>query len=64
MTGGLLSLIITLVIVGLIFAILFWAVGAIGLPAPFDKVVTALIVLAAVVYLIGILTGQVPHIRI
>lgn len=62
--SGLLSLIITLVIVGLIFYLFFWAVGAIGLPEPFSKIITALIVLAAVVYLIGVLTGQVPTIRL
>ncbi len=62
--GSLLSLIVTLVIVGLIFYLCFWAVGAIGLPEPFNKIIIALIVLAAVVYLIGILTGQVPAIKL
>ena len=62
--SGLISLIITLVIVGLIFYLLFWAIGAIGLPEPFSKIATALIVLVAVIYLIGLLTGSVPSLRI
>ncbi len=61
---GLISLLVTLVIVGLIFYLLFWAIGAIGLPEPFNKVATALIVLVAVIYLIGMLTGQVPTLKI
>ena len=62
--SGLISLLVTLVIVGLIFYLLFWAIGAIGLPEPFSKVATALIVLVAVIYLIGVLMGQVPSIRL
>jgi hypothetical protein len=61
---GILGLVVTIVIVGLIFYLCFWAIGAIGLPEPFAKIVTALIVLAAVVYLIGVLTGQVPMIKL
>jgi len=62
--SGLISILITLVIVGLIFYLCFWAIGAIGLPEPFSKIITALIVLCAVVYLIGVLTGQVPTIKL
>lgn len=57
---GLLSLLVTLVIVGLIFWLIWWFVGQVGLPEPFAKVATVLIALAAVIYLIGLLTGQVP----
>lgn len=62
--GGLISILVTLVIVGLIFYLCFWAIGVIGLPEPFGKVATALIVLIAVIYLIGVLTGQVPTIKL
>ena len=61
---GLLSLLVTLVIVGLIFYVLYWFVGQIGLPEPFGKVALAIIALAAVVYLIGLLTGQAPLMRL
>ncbi len=63
-TGGLLSLLVTLVIVGLIFWLLWWFLGTIGLPEPFGKVATVILALAAVIFLIGILTGQVPHMKI
>ena len=49
------SILITLVVVGLICWLLLWAVGYIGLPEPFAKVATVIIVLFAVIYLITIL---------
>ena len=64
MTGaGLMSLVVTLVIVGLIFWLIWWFIGYVGLPEPFNKVVTVLVALAALVYLIGILTGTVPTLK-
>ncbi len=62
-TGGLLSLLVTLVIVGLIFWLLWYFLGVVGLPEPFAKVATVILALAAVIYLIGILTGQVPTMK-
>lgn len=62
--SGLLSILITLVIVGLIFWLLFWFIGVVGLPEPFNKVATVVIALCALIYLIGILTGQVPTLRL
>ena len=63
-TGGLLSLLVTIVIVGLIFFLLYWFLGQVGLPEPFNKVALVILALAVVIFLIGILTGQVPHIRL
>ncbi len=62
--AGLLSLLVTLVIVGVIFWLLYWFIGQVGLPEPFNKVAMVLIALAAVVYLIGILTGAAPTIKL
>lgn len=62
--AGLLSLLVTLVIVGLIFWLLYWFLGQVGLPEPFNKVALVILALAVVVYLIGLLTGQVPHIKL
>lgn len=62
--AGLLSLLVTLVIVGLIFWLCFWFIGVIGLPEPFNKVATVIIALAALLYLIGVLTGSVPMLKI
>ncbi len=55
----LIGMLITLVIWGLIFWLLWWAIGAVGLPEPFNKVATVILVLAAVIVVIGILTGSV-----
>lgn len=54
----LLSLLITIIVVGLICYLLWWLVGYIGLPEPFTKVAQVLIALVAVVFLIGMLTGN------
>jgi len=64
MTGGLLSLLVTVIVLGLIFYLLFWLLGQIGLPEPFGKVAMVLLCLVAVIYLIGILTGQAPTMRL
>ena len=60
---GLLGLVVTIIIVGLIFWLIWWFLGTVGLPEPFNKVASVLIALAAIVFLIGILTGQVPLIK-
>ncbi len=60
---SLLSLIGTIVIVGVIFWLIWWFLGQVGLPEPFNKVATVLLALAAILFLIGILTGQVPMIK-
>lgn len=51
--NSLLSLLITVIAVGLICWLLWWLVTYIGLPAPFDKVARVLIALVAVVFLIN-----------
>ena len=56
-TGGLLSLLVTLVIVGLIFWLLWWFLGTIGLPEPFAKIANVLIAVVAVVFLIDLVLG-------
>lgn len=62
--SGILSLIVTIVIVGLIFWLVWWFLAQVGLPEPFNKVATVLLALAAIVFLIGILTGSVPMIKL
>jgi uncharacterized membrane protein YwzB len=61
---SLFSLLITIVIVGLIFAVLWWGLREISLPEPFAKVAHVILVLAVVIFLVGILTGQVPMIKL
>ena len=60
---GLLSLLVTIVIVGLIFWLIWWFLGQVGLPEPFGKVASVILALAAIIFLIGILTGGVPMIK-
>ncbi len=62
--GSLLSLLVTVIIAGLIFYLFFWLIGIIGLPEPFSKVAIVMIALCAVIFLIGLLTGQVPMLKI
>ncbi len=53
--GGLISLLVTLVILGLIFYAIWWFLGYIGLPAPFDKVARVIVALVALIVVIDIL---------
>lgn len=55
--SGLVPLLIELVIVGLVVYLLWWLIGYIGLPAPFDKVARVIVAVIAVVYLINMLLG-------
>ncbi len=60
-SAGLLSLLITLVIAGLIFYLIWWFLGYIGLPAPFDKVARVIVGLAALIFLLDLLLGMSGH---
>ncbi len=55
--AALLSALVYLVICGLILYVLWWALGKIGLPEPFNKIATVLLVLVTVVILINFLLG-------
>ena len=57
----LIHLLIVLVIGGLIFWLLWWFIGFIGLPAPFNKVAQVVIALFAVLFLIHILLSLTGH---
>lgn len=56
---SIIAILISLIIWGIIFWILWWALGAVALPEPFAKIGTVILVLASVVVLIGLLTGGV-----
>jgi hypothetical protein len=43
------------VVAGLILWLLWWFIGYVGLPEPFNKVARVIIALVAVVFLIGLL---------
>jgi hypothetical protein len=54
---GLINVLVWLIVVGLIFWLLWWFIGYIGLPQPFDKVARVLIGLVAFLILIYLLLG-------
>ena len=56
---GIISLLLSLVIWGIIFWVLWWGLGKIGLAEPFNKVAVVILVIASIVVLIGLLTGQI-----
>lgn len=51
--------VINLVVFGIIFYILWWAVGYMAIPDPFNKVIRAVLVLGAVIVVINALLSLV-----
>ncbi len=65
--GGLIGLLITVIVIGLVCYLLWWLIGYIGLPAPFDKVARVIVALIAVIVLLDIVFGLglgTPSIRL
>lgn len=60
MVGTLISLVIYLIIIGLIFYVLWWALSQMPLPEPFGTVARVLLVLVAVLIVVYLLLGLVP----
>lgn len=54
---GLIGLLVWLVIMGLIFWLLWWFIGYVGLPEPFNKVARVIVGLVAFIILIYLLLG-------
>jgi hypothetical protein len=59
--SGLLSILITLVVAGLVCYLLWWLIGYIGLPEPFNKVARVIIAVVAVIFLINLIMGFGGH---
>ncbi len=59
--AALVSLLIQLVIFGLIMWVLWWGLAKIGLPEPFAKIATVVLVIITVLFLINILLGLGGH---
>lgn len=55
------SVIVTLIIVGLVFFILDWAVTKIGIGEPFNRVIRVILILAAALFVINALLTLVGH---
>jgi len=56
---SLVGLLITILILGLIFAVIWWGINTIALPAPFKTVAVGIFVIIVVIVLVGLLTGNV-----
>jgi hypothetical protein len=52
---AMLSLLFALITIGLIVYVLLWAIGAIGLPEPFNKIARVVVILFAAWWLITLL---------
>lgn len=48
-----------LVVVGLVFWLLWWLIGFVGLPEPFKKIATVVLAIVAVLFLVNFLFGLV-----
>ena len=53
--SGAVSIVITLIIAGVIFGLLWWLIGYCGLPEPFNKVARVILAIIAVLVVIGVL---------
>lgn len=60
-SSGLVSALITLVVVGLIIWLLHWFLTYVGLPEPFAKIAKVILALVAVIFLINILLSFTDH---
>jgi len=58
---ALISVIVYLVVIGLIFWCIWWFIGYVGVPEPFNKVIRVVIGLVALVVVIGLLLSLVGH---
>ena len=58
---SLMWLIVTIIVAGLIFWLLDWAIKACGVPEPFSKLARVVLILATVVFLINALLGIAGH---
>ena len=57
--SSLLHFVIVLVILGLIFWLVWWFIGYVGLPEPFNKVARVIVALVALVVVIDLLLGMI-----
>jgi len=65
--SSLLNLVVWFAIIGGVFWLLWWLIGYIGLPQPFDKVLRVIVAIVCVVILVNLLLslgGGSPFIRL
>lgn len=57
--AGLVSVVVTLIVAGLIFWLLNWLIGYCGVPEPFNKIAKVILAIFAVLVVIGVLLSLV-----
>ena len=57
--SSLVHILVWIIIVGCIFGLLWWLIGYIGLPEPFNKIARIAVAVIAVLLLINVLLGLV-----
>lgn len=59
------SLLVTVIVLGVVFYLLYWLIGQVPMPTPFRTVALVVLALMAVLVLLGILFGGigVPFLR-
>lgn len=60
MIASLITLVIYLIIIGLIFYVIWWALSQVPMPEPFGTICRVLVVLIAVLVCVSLLLGMVP----
>lgn len=60
---GLIVLLVNILILVLLAGLVWWIIGVMGLPEPFNKVVRVIVAVILVLILIGMLLGSVPVMR-
>ena len=53
--GGLVGIIIAIIVIGAICWLLWWLIGYLGIPEPFNKIARGVIAVVAVLFLINLL---------
>ena len=60
---GFLSVFVTLIIVGLVFWVLWWFLGYVNPPEPFNKVARVILGLIALIFVVNVLLSLIGHPR-
>lgn len=58
---ALLSVVVYLVVVGLIFWAIWWFIGQVGVPEPFNKIIRVIVGLVALIFVITLLLSLLGH---
>jgi hypothetical protein len=58
------DLIVVLVVIGLLFWVVRTLIPALGIPEPIGTVIYVILVVVVVLYLIGLVTGHAPSLRL